>query len=91
MTMCEYFLGTRPHFGLWKKLFMVKAHKGHGDLFICNGAGIQLKPKDKYFKLAPRDTVRKWQQNWFYCADVPPYTVHRRTSKKLLGRKADCR
>lgn len=45
---------------LWKKLFMVKAHKSRDDMSICDGADIQPKPKTGYFKLSLLDIVKRW-------------------------------
>jgi hypothetical protein len=55
-----------------------------------------LKPGSQYFKISPVDTVRKWQECWFYCADertpsaqegLPAYTEEPPLWKRCWGAK----
>lgn len=73
ITLCECYLGVPPHWGLWKKIFMVKLRTAEprGHLSIYGGVGIQVKPSTMYFDLNLPDTVRKWQDGWLYAPTFP--------------------
>lgn len=53
ITLCKCFLGTRPHWGLWKQIFYLKAWtiKAGEWLSICGGASFQVKTSIEYFNL----------------------------------------
>jgi hypothetical protein len=56
VALCEYFLGTQPHFGLWRKYIRVKAQKNGGGFCECGYALIQLRPKVTYFDFGLPDS-----------------------------------
>lgn len=58
ITLCECFLGTHPHWRLWKCIFVVKPQtleKG-GRMSIYGGVGVQLVSRDSYFLFEFPDT-----------------------------------
>lgn len=59
IAMCECFLGTQPHFDMWRKYFRVKAQKNGNDVYDYGGADIQLRPNTNYFKLGLSDFVKR--------------------------------
>ncbi|KQJ89022.1 hypothetical protein BRADI_4g22988v3 [Brachypodium distachyon] len=59
VTLCECYLGVKPHWGLWKKLFIIK-RQGKGDwIYKTGGANIQI------------ESVQQWRSRWFYLQDEP--------------------
>ena len=53
ITLCECFLGVHPHWGLWKRIFLVKrqtVRKGGRSLAV-RGFGVQVRPDVEYFEL----------------------------------------
>ncbi|XP_024311239.1 uncharacterized protein LOC112269234 [Brachypodium distachyon] len=70
ITLCECYLGLKPHWGLWKKLFIIK-RQGKGDwIYKTGGANIQVRG-DQYFSLHQIESVQQWRSRWFYLQDEP--------------------
>ena len=67
--MCEAFLRIPPHFGLWLKAFNVKPVVVDGQHAGCGGAMVSKLPKAIWPKGAFVDTVKIWQQEWFYITE----------------------
>jgi hypothetical protein len=42
ITLCEEFLGFKPHFGLWKKIFYVKRYRVAMDPLSLEAWGLWL-------------------------------------------------
>jgi hypothetical protein len=38
---------------------------------LCGGLGIQVRGWSAFPKMSFPDSVKGWQDNWFYCKDVP--------------------
>ena len=64
--MCEAFLRISPHFGLWLKIFNVKPKVVSGENAECGGAMVSKMPKAVWPKGAFNDSIKEWQQQWFY-------------------------
>ena len=80
VSLCENFLGCRPHWGLFKHIFTcrsqsVKKAKSSDDktqvIQMCGGLGIQMRSKSSFPAMTLPDSVRGWQSTWFYCKDQP--------------------
>lgn len=64
--MCKAFLRVPPHFSLWLKNFNVKPKVVDGQHGDCGGAMVRKLPKVNWPKGVFVDTIRIWQQEWFY-------------------------
>ena len=58
-----------PHFRLWLKVFGVKLHSSGSKLADCGGAMISKLPNATWPKGAFVETVKVWQQEWFYITE----------------------
>lgn len=80
VSMCESFLGCRPHWGLFKHIFTCRSQtikKANPSderthvIQMCGGLGIQMRNKSTFPAMILPDLVRGWQSTWFYCKDQP--------------------
>ena len=78
VSMCENFLGCRPHWGLFKHIFTCRSQtvkKASPDedrtkvIQMCGGLGIQMRSKSTLPAMTLPESVRGWQSTWFYCQD----------------------
>ena len=78
VSMCESFLGCRPHWGLFKHIFTCRSQTvkkaSPGDertrvVQMCGGLGIQVRSKSTFPAMTFPESVRGWQSTWFYCQD----------------------
>ena len=69
IVVCEAFLRVPPHFGLWLKIFNVKPKVVNGQHADCGGAMVSKLPKVNWPKGVFVDTVKIWQQEWFYITE----------------------
>ena len=67
--MCEAFLCIPPHFGLWLKIFNVKPKVVGGQHAECGGAMVRKLPNVTGPKGTFMETVKGWQQQWFYVTE----------------------
>ena len=76
VSMCEGFLGCRPHWGLFKHIFTCRSQTvkkaSPGDertrvVQMCGGLGIQARNKSTFPPMTFPESVRGWQSTWFYC------------------------
>ena len=70
IVVCEAFLCIRPHFGLWLKTFSVKPKVVKGKHAECSGAMVSKMPKVVWPKGTFNDSVKEWQQQWFYITEA---------------------
>ena len=79
VSMCENFLGCRPHWGLFKHIFTCRSQtvkKASPDdertkvIQMCGGLGIQMRSKSTFPAMTLPESVRGWQSTWFYCQDI---------------------
>ncbi|PNT76232.1 hypothetical protein BRADI_1g46192v3 [Brachypodium distachyon] len=71
IKLCACYLGVEPHWGLWKKLFIIK-RQGKGDrIYKTGGANIQVRGDVQYFSLHQIESVQQWRTRWFYLQDEP--------------------
>ena len=69
IVACEAFLRISPHFGLWLKVFNVKPKVVSGEHAECGGAMVRNMPKITCPTCAFNDSVKEWQQQWFYITE----------------------
>ena len=69
IVMCEAFLRIPPHFGLWLKTFNVKPKVVGGQHAECGGAMVSKMPNVIWPKGTFVETVKWWQQQWFYVTE----------------------
>ena len=68
MAFYESYLGIQPDLGLFCRLFRVRPQVQFtkGPLVVCGGASIYSRAQTGYPKFLLHDTVRLWQQSYFY-------------------------
>jgi hypothetical protein len=78
VTLCEAYMGIKPHFHLWNHFFRTRLLLGSGaevavlggvDIYIKSGHGV-----DSYFHLTISGSTNGWQKVWFFLtndADAP--------------------
>ena len=69
IVVCEALLRIPPHFGLWLKVFNVKPKVVDGQHADCGGAMVSKLPNTTWPKGAFVETVKVWQQEWFYITE----------------------
>ena len=65
---CEAFLGIRPHFALFRRIFFLKPQPNKSKPCVVGGAGFQLRGtlSQKYFSMPFKTSNKGWHANWFY-------------------------
>ena len=66
METYQAFLCVPPHFDLWLKILNVKPKVVNGQHVDCGGSMVSKLPKVNWPKGVFVDTVKIWQQEWFY-------------------------
>ena len=74
ITLCEGFLGVKPHFGFWKRIFASKRHSSKKGPFVVGGVGFMVRPDVKYFEFPMKESVQNWRKQWFYLKDKKSLT-----------------
>jgi hypothetical protein len=69
IVVCEALLRIPPHFGLWLKVFNLKPKVVDGQHADCGGAMVSKLPNAVWPKGAFVETVKVWQQEWFYITE----------------------
>ncbi|KQK16260.1 hypothetical protein BRADI_1g27841v3 [Brachypodium distachyon] len=85
IMLCECFLGVSPHWGLWKRIFMIKGQKAD----TVGSVNFQVRSDAKYFSLQQRESVQSWRSKWFYVqadalgADpsLPAFSIKKKVKK----------
>lgn len=68
MHLCEAFLGIRPHFQLFRKIFQIKPQAQKEHTIVVGGAGIEMREKinSQYFSYSLVDSNQDWKEKWMY-------------------------
>ena len=66
IVVCEAFLRTTPHFGLWLKTFNMEPKMIEGRQAECGGAVISKRAEAPWPKGSFQEELGLWQQEWFY-------------------------
>nr|ABF97189.1 retrotransposon protein, putative, unclassified [Oryza sativa Japonica Group] len=71
---CEAFLGIRPHFALFRRIFFLKPQPNKNKSCVVGGAGFQLRGtlSQKYFSMPFKTSNKGWHANWFYVQNPEP-------------------
>jgi len=71
---CEAFLGIRPHFQLFRRLFQCKPQPKKDATCPVGGAGFQLRQdaKDIYLEYDMFSSNSGWKEQWWYVGDYEP-------------------
>nr|ABA97047.1 retrotransposon protein, putative, unclassified [Oryza sativa Japonica Group] len=72
--VCEGFLGIRPHFALFRRIFFLKPQPNKSKPCVVGGAGFQLRGtlSQKYFSMPFKTSNKGWHANWFYVQNPEP-------------------
>lgn len=72
--MCEAFLGIRPHFSLFCRIFYLKAHPCKENPCLVGSSNFQLRGnlQKHYFSLPFKSSNKGWNSNWFYISNLVP-------------------
>ncbi|KAK1682461.1 hypothetical protein QYE76_043309 [Lolium multiflorum] len=60
------FLGTHPHWGLWKRIFYLWRNSSHNVAYNVGGVVICVRPEVDYFDVKFPDSVQGWRRRWLY-------------------------
>nr|CAH66044.1 OSIGBa0107A02.5 [Oryza sativa] len=71
---CEAFLGIRPHFAFFRRIFFLKHQPNKSKPCVVGGAGFQLRGtlSQKYFSMPFKTSNKGWHANWFYVQNPEP-------------------
>nr|AAN08654.1 putative retrotransposon protein [Oryza sativa Japonica Group]AAP53355.1 retrotransposon protein, putative, Ty3-gypsy subclass [Oryza sativa Japonica Group] len=71
---CETFLGIKPHFALFRRIFFLKPQPNKSKPCVVGGAGFQLRGtlSQKYFSMPFKTSNKGWHANWFYVQNLEP-------------------
>ncbi|KAK1649953.1 hypothetical protein QYE76_067758 [Lolium multiflorum] len=69
ITLCECFLGTHPHWGMWKRIFYVRRNNSRSVVYNVGGACICVRPDIYYFDVKFPDSIQGWCKRWLYTKD----------------------
>jgi hypothetical protein len=69
ITLCECFLGTHPHWGLWKRIFYLRRNNSRNIVYNVGGICICIRPDVDYFDVKFPDSVQGWRKRWLYIQD----------------------
>lgn len=66
ITICECYLGTPPHFELFRHLFCIRVQMNGKDFRDLAGVSLQLRPLSNFFLVAFPKSLWAWHKNWPY-------------------------
>ncbi|KAK1642544.1 hypothetical protein QYE76_060349 [Lolium multiflorum] len=66
ITLCECFLGTHPHWGLWKQIFYIRRNNSRNVIYNLGGVCIYVQRDVDYFDVKFHDSVQGWRRRWLY-------------------------
>jgi hypothetical protein len=69
VTLCESFLGIKPHFILWKYLFRLRPSVALSKRHELGGAVVSVCTKSQYLEFSMAASVQGWRKKWFYIKD----------------------
>jgi hypothetical protein len=58
ITLCECFLGTHPHWGLWKHIFYLRRNRSRNVTYNVGGVCICFRPDVDYFDVKFPDSIQ---------------------------------
>jgi hypothetical protein len=69
ITLCESFLGTKPHFIRWRSLFRLHPSVSLSKKPELGGAVISVRAESQYLEFSMATSVQGWRTKWFYIKD----------------------
>jgi hypothetical protein len=69
ITLCESFLGIKPHFLLWKYLFRLRPSVSLSKKPELGEAVIYVRAESQYLEFSMAASVQGWRKKWFYIED----------------------
>jgi hypothetical protein len=69
ITLCESFLGIKPHFLLWKYIFRLRPSVSLSKKPELGGAVISVRAESQYLEFSMAASVQGWKKKWFYIKD----------------------
>ncbi|KAK1685580.1 hypothetical protein QYE76_046428 [Lolium multiflorum] len=69
ITLCKCFLGTHPHWGLWKRIFYLQRNNSRNIVYNLGGICICVRPDVDYFDVKFTDSIQGWRKRWLYIQD----------------------
>lgn len=72
--VCEAFLGIKPHFALFRRIFFLKPQPNKSKPRVVGGSCFQLWGTlcQKYFLMPFKTSNKGWHSNWFYIQNLEP-------------------
>jgi hypothetical protein len=67
ITLCECFLGIKPHWALWRQIFAIRRPLA----YHTGGFNCLVRPEVDYFNLRMPENNPSWRTRWFYAKDQP--------------------
>src|SRR4051812_10582884 len=71
ITLYECFLGIHPHWGLWKRFFVLRWNNTRNAIYNVAGVCISVRPESRYFDLKLAESIQGWRNKWLYVKDEP--------------------
>jgi hypothetical protein len=69
VTLCESFLGIKPHFLLWRSIFRLCPSVALSNKPELGGAVVSVRPEAQYLEFSMAASVQDWRTKWFYIKD----------------------
>jgi hypothetical protein len=69
ITLCESFLGIKPHFLLWKYLFRLRPSVSLSKKPELGGAIVSVRAESQYLEFSMASSVQGWRKKRFYIKD----------------------
>jgi hypothetical protein len=69
ITLCESFLGIKPHFLLWKFLFRLRPSVALAKKPELGGAVVSIRAESQYLEFSMAASIQGWRMKWFYIKD----------------------
>ncbi|KAK1683411.1 hypothetical protein QYE76_044259 [Lolium multiflorum] len=69
ITLCECFLGSHPHWGMWKRIFYLRRNNSRSVVYNVGGVCICVRSDVDYFDVKFPDSVQGWRKKWLYIQD----------------------
>jgi hypothetical protein len=69
VTLCESFLGIKPHWILWKFLFRLRPSVALSKKPELGGAIVSVRAEVHYLEFTMAASVQGWKKKWFYIKD----------------------
>ncbi|KAK1642389.1 hypothetical protein QYE76_060194 [Lolium multiflorum] len=69
ITLCECFLGTHLHWGLWKRIFYLRRNNSRNVVYNVGSVCICVRPDVDYFDVKFHDSAQGWRKRWLYIQD----------------------